>query len=208
MVENLHVKYDNFEIYIPFWEFPDMGVTALWGESGSGKTSLLRVLVGLEPCPHLRWEFKGENLAKLRVEQRNLGVVFQSYELFPHMTARENILFAARARGVVRPEIDRFIDALHLGRVLHTKASQLSGGEKQRVALARALIGGPRALLLDEPFSCLDSSMREESRRLVRDVMKGLDIPTLLITHDLEDIRYLADHRVELASLAKDVKEL
>src|ERR1044072_1169533 len=97
LVENLIKDYGDFKVDIPRWEIPDRGVTALWGPSGAGKTSVFRVLIGLEECPGLKWTFGGEDLATLPVPQRRLGVLFQSLELFPHMTAQENIEFAAAA---------------------------------------------------------------------------------------------------------------
>ena len=201
LVENLYVEYDNFKIYIPHWEFSDRGVTALWGPSGSGKTTIFRTLIGLEECPSLKWDYRGEDLAQLSVESRRLGVVFQNYELFPHMTAKENILFAVKARKIQDSNWSRFIDPLNLSKSLQTKASRLSGGEKQRVALVRALVGEPRILLLDEPFSSLDKEIREEARQLVKSVIKDLEIPTLLITHDSDDIRALADESVEIEKI-------
>src|SRR5271165_2213509 len=98
LVKGLVRDYDGFTLSIPTWEIPDQGITALWGPSGSGKTTAFRLLIGLEPCPGLSWTFAELDIAALPVPQRRLGVVFQTLELFPHMTARENILFAARAR--------------------------------------------------------------------------------------------------------------
>lgn len=197
LVENLQHNYGDFLIDIPRWEILDQGVTVLWGPSGSGKTSIFRLLSGLEQAKSWRWDFEGEDLAKLPAPRRRLGVVFQSLDLFPHMSAEENIFFAARARGLPAESIARkfahFCESLQIGPFRHRLASVLSGGERQRVALARALIGEPRLLLLDEPFSALDQALREESRRLLRQVIDAEKIPTLLVTHDAKDVEVLGD---------------
>ncbi len=193
--ENLIKDYGDFKIEIPRWEIPDSGITALWGPSGSGKTSVFRLLIGLESCPGLSWKFGETDLALMDPAARRLGVVFQTLELFPHMTAEENIVFAARARGASAVEAqDRVRDLaeeLRITPILSRKALVLSGGEAQRVALARAVVGQPRFLFLDEPFSSLDAQMREEARALVAHVVKRLNVPTLLVTHDQEDLRAL-----------------
>ena len=125
-----------------------------------------------------------------------MGVVFQTLELFPHLTAKENILFAARARKIPAEKasktLETIVELLHLKECLLRKCEVLSGGEKQRVALARALIGKPRFLFLDEPFSALDYDLKAEARRLIRTTIEELHIPTLLITHDKEDVKELA----------------
>ena len=147
LVEGLVRDYGDFKIEIPRWEIPDQGITALWGPSGSGKTSVFRLLIGLEPCPTLVWKFAGEDLAQLSPPERRLGVVFQSLELFPHMSAEENILFAARARGIQHQEavhrLRDISDELRMSAYLGRMARVLSGGEAQRVALARAVREGP-----------------------------------------------------------------
>lgn len=198
VVENLNRDYGDFRLQVDRWEIPDDGVTALWGPSGSGKSSIFRILIGLERCPGLRWMFAGQDLAALPVADRRLGVVFQGYELFPHMTAFENIRFAARARGLsadeTRSRMGRLIGRLGLEPCRDRQARLLSGGEKQRTALARALVARPRFLLLDEPFSALDESRREEARELVRELLAEEGVPALLITHDERDIRALAQH--------------
>ncbi len=191
VVKNLIRQYGDFKIEVRHWEIPDSGVTALLGASGAGKTTVFRLLSGLEACAELSWNFKGIDLAKLSVPERKLGVVFQSYELFPHMTARDNILFAAKARNVhdAANVVAKLVAELKLESCLFRKAHQLSGGEQQRVALARALVGEPRILLLDEPFSALDAQLRSEARELVSSILKMRNTPALLITHDPEDLK-------------------
>lgn len=196
-VENLQRDYGDFKLDIPFWEVLDQGVTVLMGPSGSGKTSVFRILLGLEACSSLKWNFAGEDLAKLKAPQRRLGVVFQTLDLFPHMSARDNILFAARARKVEEKNslarLQELSAELQMGSFMNRPASVLSGGEKQRVAIARALIGEPRLLLLDEPFSALDQELREESRKLIKKVIEDEKIPTLLVSHDPRDVEVLAN---------------
>jgi sulfate transport system ATP-binding protein/putative spermidine/putrescine transport system ATP-binding protein len=207
LVEGLVQDFAEFQVSIPRWEILDEGVTALSGPSGSGKTTMLRILIGLIECPTLQWIYQGVDLAKLPIAERRLGVVFQSLELFPHLTARENILFAARARKIKVEEASkdytRLVADLKLEPCQDRNITQLSGGERQRVALARALIGQPKILLLDEPFSSLDVQLRDEARELVRRIIKKRGIPTLLITHDNKDLEVLADRvdRIEQGKL-------
>lgn len=187
---------------IPHWEIPDTGVTALTGPSGSGKTSIVKILLGLTVCPGFSWKMGDEDLAQLPVEKRRLGVVFQNYLLFPHLTARRNIEFAAEARHVDRQSLQRKLQAwsqiLGLEACLDRKAELLSGGEKQRVSLARALIGQPRFLILDEPFSAIDAELRRESRQWVKNLIELENIPTLLISHDRSDVEFLARSEFQL----------
>jgi ABC-type sulfate/molybdate transport systems ATPase subunit len=201
-VKGLIRDYDGFKVDIPEWEIADRGITALWGPSGSGKTSVFRLMIGLEPCATLEWKFGSQDLAKLPVPERRLGVVFQSLELFPHMTAEENILFAARSRRIDPAEsaarMKELTADLRLGSCIQRKAGLLSGGEAQRVALARAVIAKPRFLFLDEPFSALDAELKSEARALVRKVIDKLEIPTLLITHDEDDLQTLAQTVVKI----------
>lgn len=197
LVENIERRWDDFHLSVPRWEILDQGITVLMGPSGSGKSTLFRILLGLEPCEGYRWLHQGIDLAKLSVPEKRLGVVFQEYELFPHLTARKNILFAAESRKIPAPEaqklFDRLVHDLRMGEFIDRKASLCSGGEKQRVALARALIGQPRVLLLDEPFSALDEDLRGDSRRLLKDIIGHYKIPALLVTHDQRDVDVLAD---------------
>jgi sulfate transport system ATP-binding protein/putative spermidine/putrescine transport system ATP-binding protein len=197
LVENLFRNYGDFKIDIPSWEILDEGVTVLWGPSGSGKTSVFRILIGLEAATNFKWTFKDHDLAKMAVPQRRLGVVFQTLDLFPHMTAEENILFAAKAREIPHEQayekLKELTGVLQMQSFLNRPVSVLSGGEKQRVAIARALSGDPRILLLDEPFSALDQELRQESRALIKRVIEKEKIPTLLVTHDPADVEMLAN---------------
>lgn len=202
VVEHLNKKYDDFEIQIPRWEILERGVHVLWGPSGSGKTSVFRILIGLEKCPGFVWRWGDEDLASKNISDRRLGVVFQSLDLFPHLTARQNIYFSAQARKI-EPEraekrFKKMEQLLDMGSFLDRRAELLSGGEKQRVALARALMSFPRMLLLDEPFSALDSSLRVEARKLVKELIHETQTPTLLITHDSLDVDVLADKITEI----------
>jgi ABC-type sulfate/molybdate transport systems ATPase subunit len=202
LVENLHKRFDGFTINIPRWEIPDKGVTALWGPSGSGKTTVFRILLGLDAAPGWKWTWGQENLAALPSAERNLGIVFQTLDLFPHLSAQENIFFAAKAKRIekqrAQERFEKLSRILQLGPFLQRQASLLSGGEKQRVALARALMSFPRMLLLDEPFTALDEALRSEARQLVSDLLRETPIPTLLITHDERDLKALANHVTEI----------
>jgi ABC-type sulfate/molybdate transport systems ATPase subunit len=195
-VENLCRDFGDFKIDIARWEISDAGVTVLWGPSGSGKTTVFRALIGLEKVPGLKWVMQDQDLAQLPTPNRRLGVVFQTWDLFQHMSAKQNILFAAEARNIspkeTQEKLRELCQALNMERFLDRKAAVLSGGEKQRVALARALIGKPRLLLLDEPFSALDEALREESRQLVKKLIREQNIPAILVTHDRRDVESLA----------------
>lgn len=197
LIENLIYKQDDFSIEIPQWEILDQGVTVLSGPSGSGKSTIFKILLGLLPCSGLRWIFNGIDLAQLPVKEKRLGVVFQSYDLFPHLTTRGNLLFAAEARKLTSPEtqtlLEQLCSTLRMDTFIDRKVGVCSGGEKQRVALARALIGKPRVLLLDEPFSALDEELKEEARALVKKTIEEFKTPALLVTHDDRDVRAIGD---------------
>lgn len=202
LIRDLNLRIDDFQINIPEWELADRGLTALTGPSGAGKTSIVRVLLGLTPCPGMTWKMGDIDIAALPVEKRQLGVVFQNYLLFPHLTGRENIQFAAEARAIPQDEVEAKLKAwskiLGLEACLDRPADVLSGGEKQRVSLARALIGRPRFLILDEPFSAIDADLRHESREWIRHLIELEGIPTLLISHDRVDVESLATSEFHL----------
>jgi ABC-type Fe3+/spermidine/putrescine transport system ATPase subunit len=206
IVENIDKYYEDFHLHVPRLEIADQGVTALMGPSGSGKSSLMRILMGLDDCHGYSWLFKGINLANLPPGDRHIGIVFQSYELFPHLSVAKNILFAAFNRSSIREQdekkvtadFSKYVKILNLTDLLDRKADRLSGGEKQRVALARALLSQPRILFLDEPFSALDSENKNEARELVKLCISESQIPALLITHDESDVLQLAHSVIKI----------
>jgi len=165
---------------------------ALVGPSGSGKTSVLRSVAGLARpargvvvCEDEVW-FDSSSRIDLRPEQRSVGLVFQEYALFPHLSVEQNVTFGGgRSDGLLR--------RLRIEQLAKAKPGELSGGERQRVALARALAREPRVLLLDEPMSALDPHTRGSVREELHDLLRELGLPTLLVTHDFEDAAALAD---------------
>ena len=170
---------------------------ALLGPSGSGKTTTLRLLAGFETPDEGRVLVEGEDVTGVTPVSRRFGMVFQHYALFPHLDVRANVAFGLESLGVRGPDLDRRVDrALTLvdlegfgGR----RIGQLSGGQQQRVALARALAPEPRVLLLDEPLSNLDPTLRERTRREIRDVIRRVGITTVLVTHEQDEAFELGD---------------
>ncbi|PRY64994.1 putative spermidine/putrescine transport system ATP-binding protein [Glaciihabitans tibetensis] len=170
---------------------------ALLGPSGCGKTTALRALSGLEQVDQGRILIDGENVADVPVNRRDIGMVFQSYSLFPHMTSLENVEFGLRMRKVGAADRKRrareALEMVGLSEKSAQYAHQLSGGQQQRVALARALVTRPRVLLLDEPLSALDAKVRVQLRDEIRRIQTDLGITTLFVTHDQEEALAVAD---------------
>jgi sulfate transport system ATP-binding protein len=178
----------------------------LLGPSGSGKSTLLRAIAGLTSVDHGRISLHGRDVTNVAARQRGVGLVFQNYALFRHMTVAENIEFAlrvrrmrARERRERRKELLRLVALEGLDDRLPT---QLSGGQQQRIAVARALAHKPEVLLLDEPFGALDAKIREELRRTIRQVQRELKISTVLVTHDQQEAFALAD-RIGVMNLGR-----
>ena len=178
-------------------------VLGLLGPNGAGKTTLLRALSGLTPLTTGRIELNDKRLDDVAsgefvaAEHRPVGMVFQSYRLFPHLSVRENIAFAPRSRGrgrrASRQVADSWVDRLGLGELASRRPVQLSGGQAQRVALARALAADPALLLLDEPLAALDARTRLEVRAELRSHLAEFPGPTLLITHDPLEAMVMTD---------------
>jgi len=170
---------------------------ALLGPSGCGKTTVLRALSGLEVITKGRILIDGHDVAHVPVNRRDIGMVFQAYSLFPHMTVTQNVEFGLQMRKVAaNSRHSRAAEALEmvgLGHLGARYAHQLSGGQQQRVALARALVTRPRVLLLDEPLSALDAKVRVQLRDEIRRIQTDLGITTLFVTHDQEEALAIAD---------------
>ena len=200
IIRNLKKNYSSFQIHIPNLELLDQGVNALVGPSGSGKTSFLRILSGLDPCHCLEWIFHEQDLAKLPIAERKIAFVFQSLELFPHMTAYENIRFAGLSSQstIWKQELDFLLKRLNISYCQNRRSDNLSRGEAQRVALARALVIQPRILFLDEPFSSLDDEHRKKALNLVKEMITHYKIPALLVSHNSEDIQFLAQKIIHI----------
>lgn len=182
----------------------------LYGPSGSGKSLTLKAIAGLmrPDSGHIRIQgrtlFDSTQGIDVRVQERNVAYLFQDYALFPHLTVAQNIAFGL-ARGSVNlrrpaehPAVRQWLQAFELDTIAHSRPSQISGGQRQRVALARALVAEPDMLLLDEPFSALDLSLRQRMRAELAELQTRLQVPMLLITHDPADVEALGQTVFEL----------
>jgi putative spermidine/putrescine transport system ATP-binding protein len=172
-------------------------LVALLGPSGCGKTTTLRLLAGLEDADAGSITVGGKEITRVPANRRDMGMVFQAYSLFPHMTVRDNVAFGLRLRRVSKAERDRramdMLDLVGLSEQAGRYAHQISGGQQQRVALARALAIEPQVLLLDEPLSALDAKVRAQLRDQVRRIQLEVGITTLFVTHDQEEALAIAD---------------
>jgi ABC-type sulfate/molybdate transport systems ATPase subunit len=193
----VQLKRQDFELHTRL-DLAGQGVTVILGPSGSGKTTLLRLLAGLEKADRGFIRHASKVWLDTRTgtfvtpQKRNVGVVFQDYALFEHMTVADNVGFAL-IWNERRQKVQRWLKRLHIEDLAERYPRQLSGGQRQRVALARALITEPELLLLDEPFSALDSHLWQHLREQLLEVITHLQQPVLMVTHDLNEARYLAD---------------
>jgi len=183
---------DDLNLHIEAGEF-----LTLLGPSGSGKTTTLMLLAGFEAPSAGTIRLDGASIESLPPHHRNMGVVFQSYSLFPHMTVAENVAFPLSVRKVAAAQINEKVTAaltkVHLENYTHRKPNQLSGGQQQRVALARALVFEPRLVLMDEPLSALDKKLREEMQLEIRRLHHELGVTMVFVTHDQSEAMTLSD---------------
>jgi len=196
----------------------DGAFIAVLGPSGCGKSTTLLMLAGIYSPTTGEIAFDGARVNDVEARDRNVGIVFQSYALYPNMTVLENVMFPLRFKKVERSDAERrardIAALVHIDALLERRPSQLSGGQQQRVALARALVKRPHLLLLDEPLSNLDASLRLSMRTEIRRIQRELRVTTILVTHDQIEATTMADRivvmnagRVEQVGTAKDLYE-
>ena len=200
-VSNLSITFDVNHVLDGFNLNLESGdIFALLGDSGSGKSSALRFIAGLEKAKDGSVVLDGKDLSmsgvhSVRPEQREIGMVFQDYALFPHMNVFQNISFGIDhlAKDEKSLKVTSLLELISLSGIEKKYPHQLSGGEQQRVSLARALANSPKLLLLDEPFSSLDKSHRDELIRDVRNILKKKSVTSILVTHDEKEAEVFAD---------------
>jgi iron(III) transport system ATP-binding protein len=200
-VSNLSISFDESQVLEEFNLNVESGdIFALLGDSGSGKSSALRFIAGLENAKNGSVVLDGANLSlngahSVKPELREIGMVFQDYALFPHMTVFQNISFSIDhlSKKSKTEKVISLLELINLNGIEKKYPHQLSGGEQQRVSLARALANSPKLLLLDEPFSSLDKSHRDELVKDVRSILKNQLVTSILVTHDEAEAMAFAD---------------
>jgi sulfate transport system ATP-binding protein len=189
------VALDDVNLTLPTGQ-----LTALLGPSGGGKSTLLRIIAGLENADSGTVEIEGVEATHLPAQKRNVGFVFQHYAAFKHMSVAKNVAFGLeirkRPKAEVKEKVDELLGLVHLSQFAHRLPSQLSGGQRQRMALARALAIEPTVLLLDEPFGALDAKVRKELREWLRRLHDEVHVTTVFVTHDQEEALEVADEIV------------
>ena len=200
-LENLTKTFGNKHAVDHFnVELNDGELIALLGPSGCGKSTILNMLAGILPVTDGHIWFDDDDVTRLPPEERGIGLVFQNYALYPHMSVLKNICFPLEIQKV--PKEERIERAMEMARLVHVdnmlarKPKQMSGGQQQRVAIARALVKKPRLLLLDEPLSNLDARLRLELREEIRRIQQETKVTTIFVTHDQEEAMSISDHIV------------
>lgn len=202
-IEDLHLSFGDTKVL----EGIDMVIEpgeffAFLGPSGSGKSTLLRAIAGFGPTPRGRILIGDRDIAKLPPWKRNVGMVFQSYALWPHMSVRRNVAFGLEERRMpareIGPRVERALETVGLLHLADRMPAQLSGGQQQRVALARTIAIEPQVLLLDEPLSNLDAALRVQMRRELLALQRKLGLTTIFVTHDQEEANTTSDRMAVL----------
>ena len=201
LIQNVRKAYGDVTVVKDFSLEVEQGeFVSFLGPSGCGKTTMLRIVAGFEVPSAGSVIIGGQDVTCLKPNQRNIGMVFQSYALFPNMTVGQNIGFGLKVAGVPKAEaaarVDEMLQLISLPQLGDRYPYQLSGGQQQRVALARAMAGKPQVLLLDEPLSALDAKVRVSLRDEIRAIQKALGITTIFVTHDQEEALSMSDRIV------------
>ena len=200
-LRNITRSWEDFSLTVNF-TVADGEFLTLLGHSGSGKTTTLRILAGFEQATNGQIFIDGEDVTNLPAQKRGVGYVFQDYTLFPHLTVGQNVAYGLRVLGASRKaqqqRVDELLELVGLQGFADRTVPTLSGGEQQRVAVARALAPRPRVLLLDEPFSAIDTERRESLREHLLRVQRELELPTIFVTHSRTEALYLSDRIIIL----------
>ncbi len=194
-IKNIDIKFDEFHLMIGKVSLSDQ-MNLIYGQSGSGKSTFVDVLLGFVNAPRVSWLVKNEDLAQLSTEQKKLGVVLQHGQVFPHLTGMQCLEFVVKSRKVenkkYKDDLSAFCEKLQLTHdKLKQKTATMSGGEKQRLALMCALIGEPKVLILDEAFSSLDGENKLKAIKLVKDFSQERQVPTIIISHDVSKFDFI-----------------
>ena len=197
-IENALKKYgDHTVIFSLDLDIKDGELFTVLGPSGCGKTTLLRMIAGFNSIEGGDFYFNDQRINDMEPSMRNIGMVFQNYAIFPHMSVRQNVEFGLKQRKLNRDEIteraDRFLKLMQIEEYADRMPENLSGGQQQRIALARALVIEPDVLLMDEPLSNLDAKLRLEMREVIRSIQKNVGITTVYVTHDQEEAMAISD---------------
>lgn len=197
-LENVTKRFGNFVAVLDAsFSLERGGILSLLGPSGCGKTTTLRMIAGFEEPSEGKVLISGQDVSGKRPYERNVGLLFQDYALFPHMSVQQNVAYGLKRRGKEREYIDsrcsEMLELVKLDGFEDRRPAQLSGGQQQRVALARALATSPEVVLLDEPLSALDAKLRQELRIELKQILAAVDATTIIVTHDQEEAMSLGD---------------
>lgn len=197
-IENLSKKFDNFTAIDDLnVEFNNGELVCILGPSGCGKSTMLYLISGILEATEGKIFFDDDDVTNTPPEKRNIGLVFQNYSLYPHMTVERNIGFPLEIKNISKKDrlkkVEELSNLVHINSMLHRKPKELSGGQQQRVAIARALAKEPQILLLDEPLSNLDAKLRIEMREEIRKIQKSTNITAIFVTHDQEEAMTISD---------------
>ena len=194
VVESFYRHFGEFTVSLKNWEIPSQGISFLWGDSGSGKSTIVKGLLGLDKQARGHWFYKNPQ-REVSLSAGELGAVFQDLGLFSNMSAQKNILFPVNKKKHPhwKEDFEQLTHSLELQALLPRSVQKLSGGEQQRVALARCLIYRPKILFLDEAFSSLDRKLKQKAQKIVKDFCKKNHSMALVVTHDPWDVKNMSE---------------